>query len=313
MGRVGNCYKDLSTKMDHLFLQNYPIHPMTALFISLPLEGTPNTIEVRIPNPVDPIAITCGNFSKGDEIITGYLPQGMPARRILLYFFHHFFVDPNFYYRVDDLHKGLKSFLNDIGYMESRNRRLSPLKVHLIRFLKASVKFANLESLQRAHYAVNDEYMASHLMFGLSADKAGNITSIRQNPYGLFNMAFPIDIKHIYGTRKKCFFWDIYVFFVDVLPRVKWSEKKRISWEMVHTVFCKRLTDLNRFKYLFKKEVEEVLKIYPEAVGKIDLQDKHDLILQFAPAPMKKSNPPPFDPEPDPPDEPEPLPSVAVG
>ncbi|MCG8482155.1 MAG: hypothetical protein MJA31_02505 [Clostridia bacterium] len=107
------------------------------------------------------------------------------------------------------------------------------------------------------------------------------------NPFFAFKLSFPVNFDHVVGTSKRNDFWNIYVFLIDVLPRIHKSKKKTISWKMMHTIFCNRKS-LANFKYHFKKYLTEVLEIYPQAKGKIDFDsDREYLILKYAPPPVE--------------------------
>ena len=265
---------------DQYFLATYPVSPMVAIFISLPTRPS-KIIEKRIFDDAgfDKDLLLDGTYKRQGNIVMG-LPSSMEGRRVFLYFLSQAYRDKNFVYQSG---KGYRAIAADFGYDNTKSRHYKKVVFQLLKFVHAKISFLYYEDSKR-HGLVT--YADTHnKMFNLTFNN-GLMTRIQLNPNFMFNCAFPVDFKRVIGTRKKCFFWNIYLLLVDVLPRTKRREKNPISWVFLHKLFNSTYT-IENFKYTFKNTVKEVLEIYPQAKGKVDTaSDKDHLILSYAPAPI---------------------------
>ncbi len=282
---------------DQYFLETYPVSPMVAIFISLPTLPTNKAVEKRTFQDVNiDKNLLIDGATQGKSVVLG-VPHAMEGRRVLLYFFHRAYLDNAFVYDASKSHRDIAA---DFGYDNAKSRHPKEVVFHLIKLVYAKISFLYHEDNEL--YGLFNYSDTHNLMFD-STVKNDYITELRLNPNFMFNCAFPVDFKHVIGTRKKCFFWNIYLLLVDVLPRTKWRQKKPISWEFLHRLFNSTYT-IENFKYAFKNTVKEVLEIYPQAKGKVDTSsDKKHLILSYAPPPIPR----PVDDKPPPPRNPSPA------
>ena len=87
------------------------------------------------------------------------------------------------------------------------------------------------------------------------------------------------------GTTHRGEFWNIYVFLVDLLPRIPQGEQLRLRWGVMNVFFMSRTTK-ERFKYRFKELLPQVLGIYKEAKDSVDVNSEKDFLLLYrAPLP----------------------------
>ena len=103
-----------------------------------------------------------------------------------------------------------------------------------------------------------------------------------------FKLSFPVDFSKVVENDHGNEFWNVYVFLVDVLPRVKKRRKEPILWEKMYDLFQReaRYRSLADFKYQFKKTLKKVYSIYPQAEGRVITSDKKYLVCKYAPPPI---------------------------
>lgn len=274
-------YEEPPETADQYFLATYPVSPMVAIFISLPTKPTNKIIERRTFNEskITDKNLAIDGATQRKDIVLG-VPHAMEGRRVLLYFFYRAYLDKNFVYQAAKRHRDIAV---DFGYDNTKSRHPKPIVFQLIKLVYSKISFLYHEDNEL--YGLLNYSDTQNQMFSLTVEN-GSITRIQLNPNFMFNCAFPVDFKQVIGTRKKCFFWNIYLLLVDVLPRTKFRQKKPISWVFLHKLFNSTYT-IENFKYAFKNTVTEVLEIYPQAKGKVDTaSDKDHLILSYAPAPI---------------------------
>lgn len=261
-------------------MENFPVHPMVALFIALPLENNCVDTEIytRKPDRNAFIRSIPVRF-RDDKFRAPGLPHGMTGRRVFLYLFSQFYKDRNF---VLEQSFDKKPFIETFGYDVPRFRKKHPIRLAFYKVMYSEVKFYDDRDNAKAGYSSVTQDGAS--MF--DAVWQNGIWTVKLNSEFIFKMAFPVDFSHVIGTNKKCLFWNVYLFLVDVLPRIPKGKSKHISWELMHDVFHRRYDTIANFKYFFTQQLEDIFSIYPQAKNKVDVSDSNDLILKYAPAPI---------------------------
>ncbi len=275
-----------STKGDLLFLEEMPIHPMVAMFIALPtklassstVNWTRNDRNVRIFS----IPAKLGN----GRYTTYSIPWGNIGRRIFLYLFSAFYQQPKHVYKTG---YACCEFLNNFGYNKTVFRTRDPVLHMFLRLINCGYCFekptynvsAGYDSIEKERTTI----MFERLNYGNSPRDE---FEIRLNPDFLFKAAFPVDFRHVVGSNRRCEFWNIYLLLVDVLPRIGHRKTERITWETLAAIFgnsYKSKHAMANFKFNFKKQLAEVLEIYPQAKGKVEPTDS-ELRLKYAPPPI---------------------------
>lgn len=275
---------------DECFRQLYFVSPMVAAFIALPLKRLKSNDTYLLfegERPRDLILKpsrhqeTSLSRKWGEEIGLD-IPYGMRARRILLLFFHHQYLNPDtrFIYSIPDDSKSLGEAL---GYEERKSRHSDRVLTSLIELSFLTISFLSHELNEKFGFVSLKQRNAA--MFNIGYDFLSNQYNLSFNPEFLFKNAFPVDYNHVVNLRKKSDFWDTYLFLVDVLPRIKPRNKVLFQWYFIHELF-RRDSTLANFKYHFKKTLEEVYNIYPKAKGRIDTSDKKYLICRYTPSPI---------------------------
>lgn len=267
-------------------METFPVHPMVAAFIALPLERNSGDAQIPLKKKKGNIVMQSGFVkTKSGKWQTFGLPEGMAGRRVFLYLFSEFYQDANVIIR---LNRNKREYAKTFGYRASKSRVLHPVFMNFSRMAVMTIKFINKENNDRTYYPkFTEDY--DRIISLEKEDKCQDyFNGISCNPTFLFRMGFPVDFRHVIGTNKKSEFWNVYVFLIDVLPRIKKGTNKKISWELMHDVFYRRYKTLANFKFNFEKKLSEVFKIYPQAKGKVDPDsDKHHLILKYAPPPIE--------------------------
>ena len=269
---------------DELFMESFPVHPMVAVFIALPINNDPQNMEIRLKKARANLHVTATSVPKKDgKWVLGGLPCGMAARRILLYIFAEAYQTGNTSLAFGNGSR--QDILYKLGYRQASSLQGNhPLFRQLVRIQRIAIKFENPKDNEQCGFSLKNY---SDNMLGVRRDNDGEIIEGPfLNPNFLFNMAFPVDFNHVIGTDKKNRFWNVYMFLIDVLPRIEKGKVKEISWSLVHDVFYHRPANLAHFKFYFKKEVEDVINIYPKADGKVIMNDKTYLKLKHAPPPI---------------------------
>lgn len=269
---------------DELFMQTFPVHPMVAIFIALPITNEPEIVELRLKKEVANIQInTHGVPRKHGEWKSYGFPCGMAARRILLFIFSEIYRTGNTSLAFGDGSR--QDILYRFGYrISSRQQGNHPLFRQFIRIQRMGIKFTNPLNNEKCNFSLAGY---SDSMLGVRMDENGEIIEGPfLNPGFLFNMAFPVEFEHVIGTDKKNRFWNVYMFLIDVLPRIEKGKTKKITWSLLHDVFYHRPPNLAHFKNMFKQEVEEVTTLYKKAKGKVITDDKTYLKLKYAPPPI---------------------------
>lgn len=284
MPEKSDLLKNASTLGDEIFLRSFPVHPMVALFIALPLESLPKDFQVSPIKHGANVIIQSGVFysSKHKKHIPAGLPFGMAARRILLFFFHHFYLNPDFKFRTD---RNTKEVFHDFGYNFVKNRRSSIPSINFQLIPLCDITFTEDKHLKEIGVELGDDPFSKIFLRG-TADDGKTYVEYKRNPKFIFSMRFPVDFKKVLKSRKKSEFWNVYLFLVDVLPRIPKGKTQRISWAIIHDIFYQRYGTIANSKYYFKKHVSEVFEIYPQAKTRVDTSDSEDLLLKNAPAPI---------------------------
>ena len=276
---------DPVTCADNIFLEEWPVHPMVAVFISLPLEidtddqyRTLNERSVSItatPFP-DPLDGSLRSFG---------LPGGVQARKILLYFFHKFYLDEYF---VLPTKVQSTEFINLFGYNYKEFRYTNPVIVEFFRILASTFELSKMDHLLEAGFKRLEHitYAKKMLVFDMGNLLNKKETVIYLNPLFMFKTAFPVKLDVVLNAQKKCEFFNVYLFLVDVLPRIKKKKKKHIKWSTMNDIFFDRYDSIDNFKHFFVKKLAEVLEYYPQAKGCVDTSDKKYLICKYAPPPI---------------------------
>jgi len=283
MDDQGNIEPKSTISGDELFMETFPVHPMVACFIALPLEHVSPESAVRLKKPKGNILMKAGDFyTREKRYQTLGMPSGMGARRVLLYFFSMFYKDQLGWL---DPSRTPKEFISEFGYDEQKNRRTHIVKFNFLKILKMRIQFADNKDNVRAGFHSIDSF-GDCMVSGNQADD-GWYETISYNPSFLFKMAFPVDFNQVVNTRKKSHFWNAYLFLVDVLPRIEPGKSRKISWTLMHDVFYRRYKTLENFRYNFRKTVDDVYSIYPKARGKVDLSRSDYVTLRHAKPPIE--------------------------
>jgi len=311
-------FKDKNTPIygDELFMGNKcPVYPMTAFFIALPTSQTYNVYEyvVRAGSSSSLLVAVDKKATKDGYVHACPIPTGMGARRLLLYIYSQRYKNPKQLVRIK--HGSNNQFLRELGYSFGRTAMSKhPGTINFERLCNCTFQFRD-ESKNEAiglgkkllglirDPEIGDRLLVSYRQLlkamkqSVTPEKYMTFkTHYRQlgfqeedcciNPFFAFNAAFPVDFNQVVDTQKKSEFWNIYMFLVDYLSRVKKGKVVKLSWSMVHVIFCKRYNTIENFRYFFRQTLPDVLEIYPQAKGRIDVSNKESLILKHAPPPV---------------------------
>ena len=99
-------------------------------------------------------------------------------------------------------------------------------------------------------------------------------------------LAFPVDFEQVKKLKKKKEFWNIYLFLVDVLPRIPQGEKPQIEWSVMKALFSDNYSTKENFIYHFKRVLKQVLEIYPAARRNVIVSRSDVLTLKHTPPPI---------------------------
>lgn len=276
---------DPLTRADDFFLEEWPIHPMVAVFIALPIYGTSSDIMYTYNQRMVQISSNPFPMPDRDLAINLGLPGGLQARKLLLYFFSRFYQDDYFvlHTRIES-----KDCINEFGYHCRQYRYAHPLLIELRKLLYCNFEYSNVEFLEQSGYTTIKHIIHARrmLVFDYGRFKENDVTTIYLNPLFMFKTMFPVAFDMVLRSERKCEFWNIYLLLIDLLPRIPPRQKVQISWELLHDVFCRRYGSLANFKYFFRKQLTEVLQVYPQARGRVGTSQKHEVTFRNAPAPL---------------------------
>lgn len=281
-----------STSADLHFLREWPIHPMVAFFISLPVEPDVEIDNLIIQHNESPLELFTQRYfdeNKGSSVFVP-VPQMMSARRIYLYLFSMFYFsyDAEFNGKINKKDWTVRLSSKDVanlGYEYKTPRKRQELDVAFKRVLLARYRF--MKSDDNAIFGpppISKDY--GHTLFTLKLSKNNNeIFGLDKTSAFMFKAGFPINFSHVLGTNKRCSFWNVYLLLVDILPRVPRNRELHISWMILRRIFRNRYSDLAAFSFNFKKNLNEVLEIYPQAKDKVRF-DKYGFYYRYAPPPI---------------------------
>lgn len=277
---------------DTLYHERVPIHPMVAMFIALPINKSDKTDpvrEIRIQSPERVIQVQSSSFHDlPDNTIKKKVPLGIPqglhARRLLLYIFSQVHLHNNVMVFPPNLSK--KQELELLGYCFKKSQQGNhPVKVEYFRLQKTIFRFLHPKDNKEAGYDI-EKYSDNLFSFWKNENGVYEENYMYVNPNFMFRVGFPVDFSHVIGTKKRSRFWNVYMLLVSVLPIIQKGRVLRLSWELVHQIFCYRPPNLAHFKNMFKQEAEEVTELYIKAKGKVITNDKTYLKLKYAPPPI---------------------------
>lgn len=271
---------------DELFMQSFPVHPMVAFFIAMPIKKVKRIAAIHLKKDHEnllAISEPVPTTKEQNSFVYYDLPQGMAGRRVMLYLFSRFYAcrDDESLSSGITMNADRDTFIRKFGYEYSqRGQGSHPLQTEFWKVIGANFRFKDNKDNTRAGYTGLPSRGRERIVLG---EENGELLL---NPHFLFNMAFPVDFNHVIGTDKKNRFWNVYMFLIDVLPRIEKGKIKKIPWSLMHDVFYHRPKNLAHFKFYFSKEVKDVITIYPKAKGKVDMSDKTFLKLRYAPPPI---------------------------
>lgn len=303
----------LTTDADKKFLGVSVIHPMTAVFIALPYSGTNGEIGSYVifhGNPDVGLRISVrkeGGGSSGVVESPRQIEFGFSLRRVLLYAFAKAYEvkENSLIILGGEASKDAMLRKFGYGYKKSAMGKNHP-------FMKAFKSLGNL-SVDFSDQRINTDlgfFDKTDLVTRIPITIIGYVKHVYKknypeyydelvaelegvhdntvcvNPFCAFNMAFPVNFRHVLQTNKKSEFWNVYMFLVDFLPRIPKDKFYMLSYEFLNNVFGRRQT-VPRFKYMFQKYVKEVLVFYPEADGKIDFIKEKKRVYFYRAKPMK--------------------------
>ena len=291
------------------------LYPMTAYFIALPTSQIDALTDIIVR--AESSASLSVEVNK-KAVKEGYVPacpspSGMGARRLLLYIFSECYKKPNNLIRIRD--GSNNQLLRKLGYSFDRTAMSRhPGIINYERMLNCTFQFRDESKnksigLGEKILGVSRFTEKRHILFITFGDIlsrmkkpstsegfnnfVGYYRSLGYqdddycvNPFFIFNTSFPVEFGRVIDSNKKSEFWNVYVFLVDVLPRVKKGSTLKLPWDKVHAIFCKRYNTLENFKFNFRKQLVDVLGIYPQAKGRVDADNQDELLLKHAPPPV---------------------------
>lgn len=298
-----------TTKADKKFLGASIVHPMTAFFIALPLSGQSNAGSYSIFHHNKDVGLRidvkkyAGQFAVDAPVTVEF---GFSLRRVLLYVFAKAFeneqktiilLEDNS--KVDALRKfgytfaktamgKSHPFMKAIPSLDALSFSFSDHAIntelgfddgtHLInRLLVTTLAYVKL--VYKKNHPENYESF-------LEQTGGMNDAAFCINPFFAFNVALPVNFRHVIGTKQKNDFWNVYLFLVDLLPRIPKDKCFQISWELLNNIFVRRQST-PKFKYAFKKYLSKVFKLYPKAEDKVDVEtEKKRVYFYYAPPPI---------------------------
>ncbi|MFL0809111.1 MAG: hypothetical protein K6L76_01730 [Agarilytica sp.] len=305
---------------DKVFLKRNWVFPMTAFFIALPIKKEANTTELNVGNGINErlVVNTAKKVGDGGTMMsTAPFPSGMGARRILLYIFAHRFAQPNQILRLNE--DSNNAFLRKLGYNFGRTamsshpgivglKSLIPCRYQLgsedineeiglgkLMTNSYNLRYGRLSNqllLKRKSLILEVKRRTTAELFKQKYEayfaKFTSEEDVFLHPFFAFDTALPFKYSCVMGSTKKSEFWNVFVFLVDLLPRIKKGKSLPIPWKEVYALFQKRYGDDGEspFKHFFKQTLNDVFEIYPNAKGRVDTGDKVNLILKHAPPPV---------------------------
>ncbi len=276
---------------DTLYHRRVPIHPLVAIFIALPINKTDvkdSPLELRIEAPESTLRVRAENHTHLVDADTGRkipygIPQGIHARRLLLYIFSQVHHHENVMLFPPEMSR--KATLEELGYRFTKSQQgKHPIFTEFIRIHKTSYQFLKPGDNSEASYDVVKE---SDNLFVNWRNNDGELETgyMFVNPNFMFRVGFPVDFRHVIGTDRRSHFWNVYMFLVSLLPSIP-RRQIRVSWELMHQIFQCRYNTIENLKYHFYKTVDEVCTIYPQAEGKVVKSRSDMLVLKYAPPPV---------------------------
>jgi hypothetical protein len=290
-----------ATTADQYFQEKWILSPMVAMFCALPIHDEP-LAELRVfpVQTADRNLLIYGgevNMREGNKTFSRRLniPNGMIARKMLLYYFSKYYLHPTF---VHDCDRPPKDIAEDYGYDNYKSRHAERFAVIIDQIVHARYSFLYHEDNELFGLIKHSD---NHNRLFLGESEHGDIKTLFLNPKFMFNCAFPVDFRHVKGSRKKALFWNIYLMLVDVMPRIPQGKDCFLPWTYLHLLFAGNYTNLANFKNEFKTQLKEVEKIYPRIVDRYWI-DKKKLNLLYTPPPIPRpvndKPPPPRNPSP---------------
>ncbi len=292
---------DNALSADQYFQGKWVVSPMVAIFCALPIHDEP-LAELRVPPTKDDrnLLIYGGdvNIREGGKTLAKRLnvPNGMIARKMLLYYFSKFYLNPAY---VHDFDKPLKDIAEDYGYDNYKSRHSLRFSATIDQIIHA--KFSFLYHEDNELYGLM-KHSDNHNKIFRGASEDGSLRSLFLNDKFMFNMAFPVDFRHVEGSRKKALFWNMYLLLVDLMPRIPQDKHCYLPWSYLQLLFAGNYANLANFKNELKTKLREVEEIYPRIKGRYSI-DKKNLYLFYAPPPVPR----PVDDKPPSPENPSPA------
>lgn len=289
---------------------------MTAFFIGLPIKKDASISELNIGKGIKTklVVNTVKKVGQGGAMVSSApFPSGIGARRILLYIFNYRYSNPTKILRLSE--KSNNAFLRKMGYNFGRTAMSNhPGIAGLKSLTPCSFQLGNEEFNQKI--GISKLIMTGYnLRMGLEHKLLSDATSLKSeikrrttpdeftkyegfldsdenrdsiflHPFFAFRLDVPVDFSLVAKSTKKSEFWNVYVFLADILPRVKKGKSLPVPWKDIHTIFQRRYGDEGQFRYFFKKILQEVFTVYPQAKSRVDTSNKEHLILKHTPAPI---------------------------
>lgn len=223
------------------------------------------------------------------------VPNGMIARKLLLYFFSKFYQEPDY---VENLENGWDVLIEKLGYDNYKSRHKDRYWESVEQVIKSTYSFLYDEDNEL--YGLRNRSDNHNKMF-LGLVENGVLKNLFLNPKFMFNCGFSVDFRKVKGSKKKALYWNIYLLLADIMPRIPTSRHYFLPWTYLYKVFAGNYSILANFKNEFLKQVREVEEIYPAIRGHYT-HDRKNLYLYYAPAPVPKRidniTPPPNPPSP---------------
>ncbi|WP_018276015.1 hypothetical protein WKI13_02210 [Teredinibacter turnerae] len=311
-----------ATKPDEAYLQRSVTQPMAAFFLNMPIkELTQWNVSVFSTAKVPDFLHLQMSPQQYDFKNTGVLENmhilySFPMRRVFLYLFAKAFDEGSnapiiLSQDTEQKSKLLRRF--GYNYNKSAMGKGHPfIKSQPILFLSALLfNFENVATGHKLginHNGTKFNFCSSSLVVTLqqlltlikeyNADDYNSFlkslvqsgidvreTTYLSNPYFAFSYAgIPVYWPDVLTTNKKSDFWNLYVFLTDMLYRMPELTAYQISWEDLWLTFGRRGT-LVKFKHNFRRLLEEVYEIYPEAIDKVDFREKKSVYFFSAKMP----------------------------
>lgn len=285
---------------DQYFRAKWALSPMVAIFCSLPLHDD-FLAEKRVFRESGDdrnLLIYGADVNVKDDRGRTYskrvnIPNGMIARKFLLYFFAKFYQDPDY---VENLENGWDILIEKLGYDNYKSRHKNRFWESIEQVIKSEYSFLYDEDNEL--YGLKKRTDNHNKMF-LGRVENGVLKNLFLNKNFMFNCGFPVDFRKVIHSKKKALFWNIYLFLADVLPCINVANGHSLPWRYLHHVFAGNYKLVANFKNEFLKQIKEVEEIYPAIRGKYGA-DRKFFYMHYAPPPVPRridgktppSNPP---------------------